>query len=167
MCWIDIPDQGPIYVKKNAHWKYDIVIAKCWINLKRCKNLSWNSNFYRKHLFLRNHILPEIGQWTLQWRHNGRDGVSNHQPRDCILNRLFRRRCYPKSSGWHNETWVTRGDTSSGWVMANSLCPMQYVIQMKYHTTICHLDDLAKVAISSGWVTAMLLCHPEDKHSHS
>ena len=28
----------------------------------------------------------------LQWRHNGRDGVSNHQPRDCLLNRLFRRR---------------------------------------------------------------------------
>ena len=26
----------------------------------------------------------------LQWRHNGRDGVSNHQPRDCLLNRLFR-----------------------------------------------------------------------------
>ena len=24
----------------------------------------------------------------LQWRHNGRDGVSNHQPHDCLLNRL-------------------------------------------------------------------------------
>ena len=29
---------------------------------------------------------------SLQWRHNGRDTVSNHQPRDCLLNRLFRRR---------------------------------------------------------------------------
>ena len=29
---------------------------------------------------------------SLQWRHNGRDGVSNHQPRHCLLNRLFRRR---------------------------------------------------------------------------
>ena len=28
----------------------------------------------------------------LQWRHNGRDSVSNHQPHDCVLNRLFRRR---------------------------------------------------------------------------
>ena len=28
----------------------------------------------------------------LQWRHNGRDAVSNHQPHDCFLNRLFRRR---------------------------------------------------------------------------
>ena len=27
---------------------------------------------------------------ALQWRHNECDGVSNHQPYDCILNRLFR-----------------------------------------------------------------------------
>ena len=24
--------------------------------------------------------------YTLHWRHNGRDGVSNHQPYDCLLN---------------------------------------------------------------------------------
>ena len=29
---------------------------------------------------------------TLRWRHNGRDGVSNHQPHHYLLNRLFRRR---------------------------------------------------------------------------
>ena len=29
---------------------------------------------------------------TLQWRHNAYDGVSNHKPHDCLLNRLFRRR---------------------------------------------------------------------------
>ena len=29
---------------------------------------------------------------TLLWRHNGHDGVSNHQPRHCWLNRLFRHR---------------------------------------------------------------------------
>ena len=27
---------------------------------------------------------------TLQWRHNGRDGISNDQPYHCLLNRLFR-----------------------------------------------------------------------------
>ena len=30
-------------------------------------------------------------QWTLEWRHNGRDSVSNHQSRDCLHNRLSRR----------------------------------------------------------------------------
>ena len=29
---------------------------------------------------------------TLQWCHNERDSVSNHQPNDCLLNRLFGRR---------------------------------------------------------------------------
>ena len=29
---------------------------------------------------------------ALQWCHHERDGVSNHQPHDCLLNRLFRRR---------------------------------------------------------------------------
>ena len=29
---------------------------------------------------------------TLRWYHNGPDGVSNHQPHHCLLNRLFRRR---------------------------------------------------------------------------
>ena len=27
---------------------------------------------------------------SLHWRHNGHNGVSNHQPHDCLLNRLFR-----------------------------------------------------------------------------
>ena len=30
--------------------------------------------------------------FSLRWRHNGRDSISNHQPYDCLLNRLFRRR---------------------------------------------------------------------------
>ena len=27
---------------------------------------------------------------TLQGGHNGRDGISNHQPPDCLLNRVFK-----------------------------------------------------------------------------
>ena len=32
-----------------------------------------------------------IGSVPLRWHHNGYDGVSNHQPHDCLLNQLFRR----------------------------------------------------------------------------
>ena len=32
------------------------------------------------------------GDNQLQWRHNGHDCVSNHQPHDCLLNRLFGRK---------------------------------------------------------------------------
>ena len=33
-----------------------------------------------------------ITQFSLQWRHNERDGVSSHQPHDCLINDLFRHR---------------------------------------------------------------------------
>ena len=32
------------------------------------------------------------GTTPLQWCHNEHDGISDHQPYDCLLNRLFRRR---------------------------------------------------------------------------
>ena len=32
-----------------------------------------------------------MGALSLRWRHNDSDGVSNHQPHDCLLNRLFGR----------------------------------------------------------------------------
>ena len=40
--------------------------------------------------FLLTHIMKT--SIALQWRHNERHGVSNHQPHDCLPNRLFRRR---------------------------------------------------------------------------
>ena len=38
---------------------------------------------------------PRVRVWnthadSLEWHHNGRDGVSNHQPHDCLLKCLFR-----------------------------------------------------------------------------
>ena len=49
----------------------------------------WNTktdvNVWRAQLFV-------INVRALRWRHNGRHSVSNHQPHDCLLNRLFRPR---------------------------------------------------------------------------
>ena len=45
------------------------------------------SSYFLRHVY---HIAFLRPLW---WRHNGRDsGVSNHQPHDCFLKRLFRRR---------------------------------------------------------------------------
>ena len=46
-------------------------------------------------LYVAGHQQPEY--WpcrinSIQWRHNERECVSNHQPHDCLLNRLFKRR---------------------------------------------------------------------------
>ena len=42
----------------------------------------------------------------LQWRHNGNNCVSNHQPHDCLLNRLFGRRCKKTSKIRITGLWV-------------------------------------------------------------
>ena len=53
-------------------------------------------------------------QNSLQWRHNGRDCVSNHQPHECLLSRLFRRRSQktPKLrvTGLCAESWPVTGE---------------------------------------------------------
>ena len=56
---------------------------------------------------------------TLQWRHNGRDGVSNHQPRQCLLNRLFGRRSKKTSQRkcFHlmTSSWMTAEFVKQPW----------------------------------------------------
>ena len=48
------------------------------------------SNLYGHiYCYPKSHTTTSI---SLQWRHNERDGVSNHEPHDCLLNRLFRHR---------------------------------------------------------------------------
>ena len=45
-----------------------------------------------RDVFVRSLLAAWASSLTLQWRHNGRHGVSNHQPHEYLLNRLFRRR---------------------------------------------------------------------------
>ena len=52
-------------------------------------------------------IVPGPVKWSsLQWRHNGRYGVSNHQHLDCLLNRLFKRRSKKTSKLRISGLWV-------------------------------------------------------------
>ena len=52
---------------------------------------------------------------TLQWRHNGHDGVSNQQPHHCLLNRLFGRRSKKTSNLRVTGLWwgIHRGPVNS------------------------------------------------------
>ena len=51
------------------------------------------------------HALPE----ALRWRHNGRDSVSSHQPRECLLNRLIR--CRSKKTSKLRVTGLCAGNS--------------------------------------------------------
>ena len=51
---------------------------------------------------------------TLQWRHNDHVGVLNHQPYDCLLNRLFRRRS--KRTAKLRVTGLCVGNSPDRWI---------------------------------------------------
>ena len=46
---------------------------------------------------------------SLQWRHNERGGISDHQPRDCLLDRLFR--CRSKKTSKVHVTGLCTGSS--------------------------------------------------------
>ena len=60
-----------------------------------CKTWSIGRHFVR-YWFVAclapSHYLNPWWPVSLQWRHNERDGVSNHQLHDCLIKRLFRHR---------------------------------------------------------------------------
>ena len=50
-----------------------------------------------------------VANSTLQWRHNGYDSVSNHQPHGCLLSRLFR--CRSKKTSKLRATGLCEGNS--------------------------------------------------------
>ena len=56
---------------------------------------SW-CNLTSHHMYHYNDIIIKLtwkhNRLSLQWHHNEHDGVSNHQPHDCLLDRLFKHR---------------------------------------------------------------------------
>ena len=53
--------------------------------------------------------LVNVDHAPLQWRHNGRDSVSNHQPHECLLNRLIR--CRSKKTSKLRTTGLCAGNS--------------------------------------------------------
>ena len=77
---------------------------------------------------------------TLQWRHNEPYSVSNHQPHDCLLNRLFRRRSkkHQSSASLAFVRGIHRGPGNSPhkWPVMRKIFPFDDVIMKS--TEHCH-----------------------------
>ena len=52
-------------------------------------------------------VAPSMYNWSLQWRHNECDGISNHQPHDCLLNCISR--CGSKKTSKLHVTGLSEG----------------------------------------------------------
>ena len=74
---------------------------------------------------------------ALHWRHNGRDSISNHQPRDCLLNRLFR--CRSKKTSKLRVTGLCVGNSPGPvnsphkWPVTRKFFPFDDVIMGLLH----------------------------------
>ena len=90
-----------LLIYRVCKWIVDVLKWHC----SDVTRMSWRLKSTATQLFVLNFVQYSIneniklhnspfmrGLYPLQWRHNGLDCVSNHQPHDCLLNRLFRRR---------------------------------------------------------------------------
>ena len=90
--------RGPISTKtctSNGSWCNGI---KCRMSHTDHFIFLWNELIWLdvgkllRNLYFLNWYICRNCRSALQWRHNGGDNVLTHQPHDCLLDRLFRRR---------------------------------------------------------------------------
>ena len=83
---------------------------------------------------------------ALQWRHNGHNSVSNHQPHECLLNRLFRRRSKNTSklrvTGLCAENSPGTGEFSAQMAITRKMFPFDDVIMAVTSTWESDLSTL-------------------------
>ena len=106
---------------------------------------------------------------TLRWRHNECDSVSNHQPHDCLLNRVFRRRskktsklcvtglCAGKSPGTGEfpAQMATNAENVSMWWRHHDPCQRNELLViacLKCSITICLTQFRWEMCIFLFWV---------------
>ena len=69
-----------------GHWRCIFCRVRNWYEIEMHCHVS-SKQRRKNNMLLTSQLIK-----TLPWRHNGRDGVSSHQPYDCLLDHLFRRR---------------------------------------------------------------------------
>ena len=112
-------------------------------------------------------------QWglaqSLEWRHNERDNVSNHQRLDCFLHRLFRRRSKktskhrvtglcernpPVTGGFPHKGPVTRkmfsfDDVTMCWPIVDTIVP---TLGQRYTNQLCCLGPHRTALMGIFWI---------------
>ena len=84
---------------------------------------------------------------SLLWRHNERDGVSNCQPYDCLLNRLFRRRSKEKSQLCVTGLWVGNSHVTCEFPAQRASNTENVSIWWRHHVSQKYLLDPVYLAL--------------------
>ena len=131
----------PIWTKASCpQMKYEI------IETQNSKMFSQNCAFWwRKYSTICMYCLDSEHMPSFEWRHNECDGVSNHQPHDCLLNLLFK--CRSKKTSKLRVTGLCVRNGIHRWPM-NS--PHKGPVTRKMFP----FDDVIMVPVFNGRVTA-------------
>ena len=86
---------------------------------------------------------------SLRWRHNQRDSVSNHQPHDCLPNRLFRRGS-KKTSKFRVTGLCVGNSPGTGEFLAQMASHAENVSIWRRHHVFCNLW---------WWICRSFQCH--------
>ena len=129
--WANNREAGDL---RRQHGHYDVIVMirfiflrmKSGVNILKRELFKWalHKTYYQRFtstIMIASFLVckPNKRTWpsrTLQWRHNERDGVSNHQPHDCLLNCLSRRRSKKKNQSSASLAFVSE----IHWWSANS-----------------------------------------------
>ena len=129
---------------------YWVVHCTCIKIYELCLQISrgyfTNAQCTQRSVLCHGHIASssKISVFPLQWRHNGLDGVWDHQPHDCLLNRLFRRRLKQNTKALRH--WSLCGEfTGDRWIPRTKGQLRGKFSHMM--TSSCHLIISARV----GW----------------
>ena len=122
---------------------YQLQWLRDYYNLSRKTN---NKSLDRMYYFVdmprslesdgQNIIMMTSQSKALQWRHNGRHSVSNHQPHECLLNCLFRRRRKKTSKLRVTGLCVSTVNSPQKWPVTRKMFPFGDVIM---YFNIIHL----------------------------
>ena len=159
---IDLPKTGPTYRKQVVNPRHQPITKRSFMvenkNLRANFTVAWlplllchmtpgtydqstlptpNTQKSRKTTTLIMTLIEhQISMESLQWRHNGCDCISNHQPHDCLLNRLFRRRS--KKISKFRVTGLCAGNSPGPvnsphkWPVTRKMFPFDDIIMMKW-----------------------------------
>ena len=93
---------------------------------------------------------------SLLWRHNERNGVSNHRRLDCLLNRLFR--CMSRKTPKFRVTGIYEGNSP-----VNGEFPAQRAVTRKmfpFDDVIMYYKEFVKIRINEiTWINNTITCN--------
>ena len=108
---------------------------------------------------LRRNIWTDFHEISLQWCHNGRNGVSNYRPLDCVLNRLLMRR--PKKTLKLRFTGLCGGNSQvTGEIPAQKASNAENVsIWWRHHVSVVYSRDSNNGYANSREIWKAYSCH--------